>query len=74
MPTVLNAANETAVESFIAGQIGFLDISYIVETTCVTSSLSGQEALFSIEEALAVDHEARQVAREQLPRVAFAAP
>ena len=29
MPTVLNAANEIAVEAFMAGQIGFYDISEI---------------------------------------------
>jgi len=32
-PTVLNAANETAVHAFIGGQIGFLDIAATVERT-----------------------------------------
>jgi 1-deoxy-D-xylulose-5-phosphate reductoisomerase len=32
-PTVLNAANETAVHAFLAGQIGFLDIAETVERT-----------------------------------------
>jgi len=32
-PTVLNAANETAVHAFLAGQIGFLDIAATVEHT-----------------------------------------
>jgi 1-deoxy-D-xylulose-5-phosphate reductoisomerase len=32
-PTVLNAANETAVHAFLAGQIGFLDIAATVERT-----------------------------------------
>jgi 1-deoxy-D-xylulose-5-phosphate reductoisomerase len=31
-PTVLNAANEVAVEGFLAGRIGFLDITGVVET------------------------------------------
>ncbi|HTI85182.1 MAG TPA: 1-deoxy-D-xylulose-5-phosphate reductoisomerase [Alphaproteobacteria bacterium] len=31
-PTVLNAANEIAVEGFLAGRIGFLDITGVVET------------------------------------------
>ena len=31
-PTVLNAANEVAVEAFLEGRIGFLDIARIVET------------------------------------------
>lgn len=33
MPTVLNAANEKAVELFLNGKIGFLDIGDIVEKT-----------------------------------------
>jgi 1-deoxy-D-xylulose-5-phosphate reductoisomerase len=32
-PTVLNAANETAVHAFLAGHIGFLDIAATVERT-----------------------------------------
>ena len=32
-PTVLNAANETAVHAFLAGEIGFLDIAAVVERT-----------------------------------------
>jgi 1-deoxy-D-xylulose-5-phosphate reductoisomerase len=32
-PTVLNAANEIAVGGFLAGRIGFLDITAVVETT-----------------------------------------
>ena len=32
-PAVLSAANEIAVEGFLAGRIGFLDISRIVEKT-----------------------------------------
>jgi 1-deoxy-D-xylulose-5-phosphate reductoisomerase len=35
-PTVLNAANETAVGAFLAGQIGFLDIVETVERTLAT--------------------------------------
>jgi 1-deoxy-D-xylulose-5-phosphate reductoisomerase len=33
MPCVLNAANEVAVEAFLADSIGFCDMSDIVETT-----------------------------------------
>jgi 1-deoxy-D-xylulose-5-phosphate reductoisomerase len=32
-PTILNAANEVAVQGFLDGRIGFLDIERIVETT-----------------------------------------
>ena len=38
MPTVLNAANEIAVEAYMAGQIGFYDISEMVESVCSTFS------------------------------------
>lgn len=34
-PTVLNAANEVAVRGFLNGQIGFLDITRIVEDTLI---------------------------------------
>lgn len=33
MPAVLNAANEIAVEEFIKGRIGFVDMSHVVEET-----------------------------------------
>ena len=74
MPTVLNAANEVAVEAFLAGRVGFLDIPQIVEKTCETSLSRLAGAPASVEEALAIDREARQVALAQLPAVAFAAP
>src|SRR5262249_6609920 len=32
-PTILNAANEIAVENFLAGRLGFLDIARVVERT-----------------------------------------
>src|SRR3546814_14137791 len=32
-PTILNAANEVAVDAFLKGRIGFLDITRIVEQT-----------------------------------------
>lgn len=32
-PTILNAANEVAVEAFLGGRVGFLDITRIVEQT-----------------------------------------
>lgn len=32
-PCVLNAANEVAVEAFLAGRVGFLDIARVVEAT-----------------------------------------
>jgi 1-deoxy-D-xylulose-5-phosphate reductoisomerase len=74
MPTVLNASNEVAVEAFIAGRIGFLDIPRIVEKTCDRLASRDRGAPSSIEEALEIDREARQAAREHLPQIALAAP
>jgi 1-deoxy-D-xylulose-5-phosphate reductoisomerase len=73
-PTVLNAANEMAVEAFMAGRIGFLDIARIVEETCECAVSKYARSPSGVEEALAVDREARQLARERLAGAAFAAP
>jgi len=66
--TVLNAANEIAVEAFLAGRIGFLAIARLVETT-----LEASDGLFgldrhSVEDVLAIDAEARASARSLLGR------
>jgi 1-deoxy-D-xylulose-5-phosphate reductoisomerase len=37
-PTILNAANEIAVEAFLGRQIGFLDIARVVEQTLATEN------------------------------------
>jgi 1-deoxy-D-xylulose-5-phosphate reductoisomerase len=74
MPTVLNAANEVAVEAFIGGQIGFLDIPRIVEKACGIAGRRHQGPPSTIEEAIAVDREARRLARGHLSGVVFAAP
>ncbi|MBF9195191.1 1-deoxy-D-xylulose-5-phosphate reductoisomerase [Microvirga terrestris] len=67
MPTILNAANEIAVEAYLAGAIGFYDISEIVEKVC--STLSGRQILMpsTVAEALAIDQEARATARRLIP-------
>ena len=67
MTTVLNGANEVAVEAFLAGRIGFLDIPKIVETTC-GQGLGLNAAPSSIEDALAIDREARSIAARALVR------
>jgi 1-deoxy-D-xylulose-5-phosphate reductoisomerase len=60
-PTILNAANETAVASFLAGRIGFLDIERVVESALGTlpSMVPG-----SIDDVVAVDNEARLYAED----------
>jgi 1-deoxy-D-xylulose-5-phosphate reductoisomerase len=71
-PTVLNAANEIAVEAFLAGRVGFLDIAGIVEATCDASVSSRFPAPTSVEEAIAIDEDARRLARERLPEATSA--
>jgi 1-deoxy-D-xylulose-5-phosphate reductoisomerase len=55
-PTILNAANEVAVDSFLSGRLGFLDIARVVEGTL--SALAGP-APASIDDVRAIDAEAR---------------
>jgi len=67
MPTVLNAANEIAVESYMADRIGFYDISELVEGVCSTFSGRKISAPATVADALAVDQEARHAARRLIP-------
>jgi 1-deoxy-D-xylulose-5-phosphate reductoisomerase len=64
MPTILNAANEIAVEAYMAGHIGFYAISETVESVCSTFSARKIAAPATVSDALAIDEEARQAARE----------
>jgi len=59
-PTILNASNEEAVAGFLAEKVGFLDIPRIVEETL--EKMPGSD-IRSVEDVLAVDAEARRVAR-----------
>ena len=65
-PAVLNAANEVAVEAFLARRIRFTAIADIVERTLATLG-QGAETL---EAALAADTEARRRASEATGRLA----
>jgi len=58
-PTLLNAANEIAVEAFLARRIGFLDIAAIVED--VLARL-GQHPAGTLEAVFALDAEGRRAA------------
>ena len=61
LPTVFNAANEVAVEAFVARRIGFSDIVRIVEATCEAALAEGiAPTPTDVAEALAVDHVARE--------------
>jgi 1-deoxy-D-xylulose-5-phosphate reductoisomerase len=72
-PAALNAANETAVAAFLDHKIGFLDIAAVSAETLDHMGAGtalrlggGGEAL---EQALAVDGEARRVAAEAAERI-----
>ena len=61
VPTILNAANEIAVELFLAGSLGFLDIARLVEATITAIPMSRPG---SIGDVLDSDSRARTKARE----------
>lgn len=66
MPAILNAANEMAVEAFLAGRIRFPDIPSIIAATmahCTT------EPIASIEMLLEVDRRARSYAENQMAAI-----
>ncbi len=68
-PTVLNAANEIAVEAFLAGRVAFTAIPQIVEITLTAADSEGLLAVPStIDEALELDTVARRLARADLKR------
>jgi 1-deoxy-D-xylulose-5-phosphate reductoisomerase len=65
--TILNASNEIAVAEFLAGRLGFAAIAALVEATLNAASRGGNmREPTSVEEALAIDREARILARERL--------
>ena len=67
MPTVLNAANEVAVEAFLARRIPFGDIPKLVERACVMASGRGWREPATIAEALELDAEVRALLQSGLP-------
>jgi 1-deoxy-D-xylulose-5-phosphate reductoisomerase len=73
-PTVLNAADEIAVAEFIAGRISLMGIPALVSATLEAAARRGllQEP-DTIDAALAVDHESRELARGLLPEIALKA-
>jgi len=63
MPAVLNGANEIAVEAFLKGNIGFLDIPDLIEKTMASHE---SHPIDSIETVMEVDRWARDMARSIL--------
>jgi 1-deoxy-D-xylulose-5-phosphate reductoisomerase len=73
-PTVLNAANEVAVAEFLADRLGFTGIVALVGATLDAAERRGLTAEpKNIEDALAIDHNARSLARDLLPEIALKA-
>jgi 1-deoxy-D-xylulose-5-phosphate reductoisomerase len=58
-PTVLNAANEVAVEGFLAGKLAFLDIARVVERTLEALPVRSPGTIAEVWE---LDREARRSA------------
>jgi 1-deoxy-D-xylulose-5-phosphate reductoisomerase len=68
--TVFNAANEVAVEAFLARQIGFLAITDIVAATLEANAELMGHKRHSVEDVLAIDAAARACARGLAPQFA----
>lgn len=68
-PTILNAANEVAVEHFLAGRIGFLGITDVVESTLAAVP---SRPLTSLQAVMEVDREARLAASAIVSHLAVA--
>ena len=63
LPTVLNAANEVAVEAFVNRRIGFAAIAPLVERVCEAAVRDGlAKAPATVDEALSIDHVSRETA------------
>ncbi len=62
-PAVLNAANEVAVESFLKGRLGFLDIARLVEEAMVALLPASVD---SLDDVLAIDAAARRFVAEAI--------
>ena len=67
--TILNAANEIAVESFLAGRLAFNGIAALVETTLAHFPDLARD-LENVEDAMEIDHVARSRAIDLLPEIA----
>jgi 1-deoxy-D-xylulose-5-phosphate reductoisomerase len=70
MPVVLNAANEIAVEAFLAGKIRLDEIAQIIEAV-MNEHIT--DAVADLEKVLAVDGETRRAAREKIAQKALPA-
>lgn len=67
-PAILNAANEIAVEAFLADQIGFMDIPVVIESVLSASNI---EPVVSIAQLVEVDAGARRSAKLWLKNISL---
>jgi 1-deoxy-D-xylulose-5-phosphate reductoisomerase len=69
-PAALNAANEVAVEAFLQGRIGFLDIARTVAGCLEEADRAGIiMPAACLDDILSIDHEARRLAAVALQRL-----
>ncbi|ACT48068.1 1-deoxy-D-xylulose-5-phosphate reductoisomerase [Methylotenera mobilis] len=68
-PAILNAANEIAVEAFLADQIGFMEIPALIDSVLSKSNI---EAVTSIPQLVDVDATARRAAKQWLSTLSVA--
>ena len=66
MPCIMNAANEVAVEAFLQGRTGFLDIYTLIERAMEAGDVEYQPDL---EQLLAADQWARSFTRSRLEKM-----
>ena len=66
VPAVLNAANEVAVEAFLAGQIGFVNIANVIRTTLDAHE---QSQLEQVDDVLRADRWGRKQARQAIQSI-----
>jgi len=65
---VLNAAREVALDAFIAGEIGFLEMAGLVDAAM--ERLDGLPSAHDLDDIVAADAEARRIGRELVGRFA----
>jgi 1-deoxy-D-xylulose-5-phosphate reductoisomerase len=61
-PTILNAANEIAVQAFLNRRIGFLDIAAVIEETLLSNHNAQPGQASDLRDVLEIDARARHTA------------
>jgi 1-deoxy-D-xylulose-5-phosphate reductoisomerase len=69
MPAIFNAANEVAVEAFIAEKIAFTSIVPLIESVLTLSEKSAPSTLRDLADVSAIEDDARALAHKHLIRL-----